>query len=394
MNKFFILFLILGLDALFLLYETSQLSIGYTETTVLNGSFSVLQQIEEISFYIFGKNDFALRFPMIILHLLSTVLLFNLSKQYLKYDRDRLWLVVVFILLPGVLSSSIVVNNAGLVIFSLFLYLNLYKINNYFRYFLLLPLWFVSPSMIFLYLGLSLYSIKEKDYKFSLLNIGLFFSSLYIFGFDTTGLPKGHFLDTLAICSAIFTPIIFVYIFYILYRRYITSQEDILWYISATALVLSLLLSFRQRLHLEDFAPYILVALPLAGQTFYHSYRVRLKQFRGTYKIFFVLSLLFLSLNATAIFFNKYFYRVLNDPTEHFAYEMHIAKDLAQKLKEQKLTCIDVNDKKMQTRLSFYGVGYCQKNKLLHHKSENSLSVTIRYKDAKVYQAYVTKLNK
>ena len=73
---------------------------------------------------------------------------------------------------------------------------------------------------------------------------------------------------------------------------------------------------------------------------------------------------------------------------------MHIAKDLAQKLKEQKLTCIDVNDKKMQTRLSFYGVGYCQKNKLLHHKSENSLSVTIRYKDAKVYQAYVTKLNK
>ena len=132
MNKFFILFLILGLDALFLLYETSQLSIGYTETTVLNGSFSVLQQIEEISFYIFGKNDFALRFPMIILHLQSTVLLFNLSKQYLKYDRDRLWLVVVFILLPGVLSSSIVVNNAGLVIFSLFLYLNLYKINNYF----------------------------------------------------------------------------------------------------------------------------------------------------------------------------------------------------------------------------------------------------------------------
>ena len=98
MNKFFILFLILGLDALFLLYETSQLSIGYTETTVLNGSFSVLQQIEEISFYIFGKNDFALRFPMIILHLLSAILLFNLAKQYLKYDRDRLWLVVVFIL--------------------------------------------------------------------------------------------------------------------------------------------------------------------------------------------------------------------------------------------------------------------------------------------------------
>ena len=394
MNKFFILFLILGLDALFLLYETSQLSISYAETTVLNGSFSLLKYIENTSLYLLGKNDFALRLPMIILHIASAVLLFNFSKQYLKYDRDRLWLVAVFILLPGVLSSSIVVNDAGLVIFSLFLYLNLYKIKDYFRYILLFPLWFVSPSMIFLYLGLFFHSIKEKDYRFGFLNIVLFISSLFIFGFDTTGLPKGHFLDTLAICSAIFTPIVFVYIFYILYRRYITSQEDILWYISASALVLSLILSFRQRLHLEDFAPYILLALPLAAQTFYHSYRVRLKQFRGTYKLFFVLSLLFLFLNATAILFNKYLYRVLDDPKEHFAYEMHIAKDLAQKLKEKKLTCIDVNDKKLQTRLNFYGVGYCTKNQLSHNMSENAQSVTIRYKDAKVYQAYVTELNK
>ena len=394
MKKYLILFLILGLDALFLLYETSQLSIGYTETTILNGNLSLLQIIENTSLYLFGKNDFALRLPMILLHLLSVILLFNFSKNYLKYDRDRLWLVTIFILLPGVLSSSIVVNSAGLVIFALFLYLNLYHINNYFRYLLLLPLWFVSPSMIFLYLGLSLHSIKQKDYKFTLLNTVLFFSSLYVFGFDTTGLPKGHFLDTLAICSAIFTPIVFVYIFYILYRRYITSQEDILWYISATALFLSLLLSFRQRLHLEDFAPYILVALPLAAQTFYHSYRVRLKQFRSTYKTIFLLSFIFLLINAMVILFNKYLYIVLDDPKEHFAYEMHIAKDLAQKLQENNLTCIDANDKKMQSRLNFYGVRYCQENMFSHIKSENSCSVTISYKGVKVYQTYVTKVNK
>ena len=93
MNKFFILFLILGLDALFLLYETSQLSISYAETTVLNGSFSLLKYIENTSLYLLGKNDFALRLPMIILHIASAVLLFNFSKQYLKYDRDRLRLL-------------------------------------------------------------------------------------------------------------------------------------------------------------------------------------------------------------------------------------------------------------------------------------------------------------
>ena len=394
MNKYFILFLILGLDALFLLFETSELSISYTETTLLNGDFSLLQQIERASFYFFGQNDFSLRIPMILLHLLSAILLFRFSKNYLKYDRDRLWLVVVFILLPGVLSSAIVVNSVGLVIFSLLFYLNFYDKNIYLKYLLLLPLWLISPSMIFLYFGLFVYALKQKDYRFSALNILLFFSSLYMFGFDTTGLPKGHFLDTLAIFSAIFTPIVFIYIFYILYRRYITSQEDILWFISATTLILALVLSFRQRLHVEDFAPYIMVSIVLAAQTFYHSYRVRLIQFRSTYKIIFVLSLIFLFLNATVIFFNKYLYIVLKDPKEHFAYEMHVAKDLALKLKENRLTCIDANDKKLQDRLSFYGIGYCEDFSLSNQRSEKAQNVTISYKGSEVYQSYVTKVNK
>ncbi len=394
MNKYFILFLILGLDALFLLFETSELSISYTETTLLNGDFSLLQQIERASFYFFGQNDFSLRIPMILLHLLSAILLFRFSKNYLKYDRDRLWLVVVFILLPGVLSSAIVVNSVGLVIFSLLFYLNFYDKNIYLKYLLLLPLWLISPSMIFLYFGLFVYALKQKDYRFSALNILLFFSSLYMFGFDTTGLPKGHFLDTLAIFSAIFTPIVFIYIFYILYRRYITSQEDILWFISATTLILALVLSFRQRLHVEDFAPYIMVSIVLAAQTFYHSYRVRLKQFRSTYRIIFVLSLIFLFLNATVIFFNKYLYIVLKDPKEHFAYEMHVAKDLALKLKENRLTCIDANDKKLQDRLSFYGIGYCEDFSLSKQRSEKAQNVTISYKGSEVYQSYVTKVNK
>ncbi|WP_345980695.1 hypothetical protein [Sulfurimonas sp. HSL3-2] len=394
MKKYFILFLIIGLDVLFLLYETSQLSIGYSEVSLLNGGFSVLKYIENFSFYIFGQNDLALRLPMIILHISSALLLFHLSKRYLKYDRDRIWLVVVFILLPGVLSSSIVVNSAGLVIFSLFLYLNLYSINPYFKYLLLIPIWFVSPSIIFLYLGLTFYSIKEKDYKFALFNIILFSSSLYVNGFDTTGLPKGHFLDTLAIYAAIFTPIVFVYVFYILYRRYVTSREDILWYISSTALLISLLLSFRQRLHLEDFAPYILVALPIAAQTFYHSYRVRLKQFRGTYKTIFIISFLFLLLNATVVLFNKYIYIILDNPKEHFAYDMHIAKDLASKLKEKNITCVNANNKKLQLRLKFYGIDFCKDSTLTSSKRKESKLVTISYKGHKVYRSYVTKINK
>lgn len=393
MRKYFILFLILGLDALFLFYETSQLSIGYGEVTLLNGGFSVIKYIEKFSLSLFGQNDIALRLPMILMHLGSVILLFIFSKKYLKYDTDRLWLVTIFILLPGVLSASIIVNSAGLVIFSLFLYLTLYNLNSYFKYLLLIPLWFVSPSMIFLYLGLFFHSIKEKEYKFTVLNLLLFISSLYINGFDTTGLPKGHFLDTLAIYAAIFTPIVFIYLFYILYRRYVTSREEILWYIASTTLLVSLLLSFRQRLHLEDFAPYILVALPIAAQTFYHSYRVRLKQFRRTYKIIFIISFVFLLLNATVVLFNKYVYCILDNPKEHFAYDMHVAKDLAIKLKEKNITCIDANGKKLQSRLRFYGVPYCKENSITYVKNKESNIVTISYKGCKVYQTYVTKIN-
>lgn len=394
MKKYLILLLILGLDAAFLFYEVSGLSISYTEITLLNGTFSVLKYIEQFILDIFGQNDYALRSPMILLHLASTVLLFTFSKRYLKYDTDRLWLVLIFILLPGVLSSAIVVNSAGLVIFVLFLYLNLYEKNIYFKYLLLLPMWFISPSMIFLYLGLVFYAFKNKEKWFALFNAALFLSSLYIHGFDTTGLPKGHFIDTLAIYAAIFTPIVFIYVFYILYRRYITSREEILWYIASTTLVVSLLLSFRQRLHLEDFAPFLLVSLPIAAQTFFHSYRVRLKQFRTTYKTIFTISFVFLLGNATVVLFNKYLYCFLKDPTKHFAYNMNIAKDLAYKLKEKNIQCVDTKNEKLQKRLDFYGVGFCRDERFSHKKVYKAQKVTISYNGCRVYKIYVTKINK
>ena len=394
MKKYLILFLILGLDVLFLFYETSQLSISYAELTLLKGEFSPLQFIEKLSFLLFGQNDFALRVPMIILHFLSALLLFNLSKRYLKYDRDRLWLIVVFILLPGVLSSSLVVNSAGLVIFSLLLYLNFYDKNTYLKYLLLLPLWLVDPSMEILFLALTIYALTRKEYLFAAVNIVLFFTSLFYFGFDTDGLPKGHFLDTLAIYSAIFTPIVFVYLFYILYRRFIIKRTDVLWYIASTALLLSLFLSFRQRLHLEEFAPFILIALPLAGQTFYHSYRVRLKEFRSTYRIIFSLSIAFLALNAMVVFFNKYLYHFVKKPSEHFAYEMNIASELADNLKAKHFTCIDADNEKLQARLDFYGIGYCKGYRLTRQRFENSKNVSISYNGVLVYRVYVTNINK
>ena len=221
-----------------------------------------------------------------------------------------------------------------------------------------------------------------------------FFISLLLYGVDTKGIPQGHFLDSIAVYTAIFTPIIFVYIFYILYRRYLTKQIDILWFIASVAFVFSLLLSFRQKIELEDFAPYLILALPLAAQTFSHSYRVRLKMFRTKYRVVFVVSLILLVLNSLVVFFNKDIYIFIDKPKNHFAYNMHVAKELANELKNRGIKCVNT-DYKMASRLKFYGVTNCNTNILTEKslKYQNRESVTISYNNRAVYKAIVTKVN-
>jgi len=393
MRLYLILSIILGIDISALLYETHELSIGYSEITLLHSHFSAVQFLVNLSLHIFGNNNFALRVPMIMLYVGSVILMFIFSKNYLKRDSDRLWLIGIFVLLPGVMSAAIVVNNAGFVIFGLLLYLILYNKNVVFKYLLLPILLVCAQSFMLLFLGLFVYAIRIKDKKFAIFNLLLFTLSLYMYRFNVGGLPKGHFLDTLAVYSAIFTPFIFIYIFYVLYRRYITSKTDIVWYLASTAFIVSLMLSFRQKLQLEMFAPYLIIALPLAAETFFTSYRVRLPQFRKRYNILFIITFIFLLVNAQAVVFNKYLYLFLKNPKENFAYNMQIADNLATKLKTLNIHCVNANNHKIQARLKFYGISYCPGIYLTKFKQKNSYKVTISYISKPVYIRYVTKLH-
>ena len=90
MNHRIILFLILGIDTLMLLFQTSQLSISYEEATLLYGDFSFLQFIIKSSINTFGNNDLALRLPMILIHQMSAILLYIISSRYLSCNRNRM----------------------------------------------------------------------------------------------------------------------------------------------------------------------------------------------------------------------------------------------------------------------------------------------------------------
>jgi len=395
MNHKIILFFLLGIDALILIFQTSQLSISYHEALLLHQDNSLLSLLVNSSLHIFGQNDYALRTPMVLLHILSTILLYKISIPYLPLARNRLWLILIFILLPGIISSALIVNSAGIIIFALFLFIYIFQKYKITYAYILLAIYVVIDSdFVYLFLALLLYSFYKKDKSFLAFNLFLFSLSIYLYGLNISGIPKGHFLDTIGLYSAIFTPIIYIYIFYVLYRRFLLREIDIVWFIATTGLIVSLILSFRQRMIIEDFAPYLMLALPLAAQTFYRSYRVRLKIFRKNYKLIFILSLLFLILNALVVFFHKELYFVLKNPKKHFAYEMHIAKDLASELNKRGIDCISTN-KKMALRLEFYGIKKCEKftlKKIPVYDPKNN-SVTVSYKNKILYQAYVTKIN-
>ncbi len=395
MNAKIVLLLLLVVDAIILIFQTSQISISYQEALLLYNHSSLLSFLVNSSLKLFGENDFALRLVMILLHLMSAILMYLISKKYISLERNRLWLVVIFILLPGNVSAAIVVNNAGLVIFALLLFAYLSdKISPLFLNILLFLYALIDISFAYLFLGLSLYYIHEKKLYNFLYMIMLYLLTSYLYGFKIAGVPTGHFLDVIGVYSAIFTPIIFIYLVYALYRRYFTAKTDMLWYIATTALLLSLALSFRQRVALEYFAPYLMLSLPLVAQSFISSYRVRLKVYRRGYKLAFILSFILLILNTLVVLFNKDLYRVIENPKRHFAYEMHVAKELANILKHRGITCVQ-SDKEMQKRLAFYHIGSCHTYKLtsLPLITEKPTDVTVSYRGRVVYRATVTKLN-
>jgi hypothetical protein len=393
MKILLILAAILGIDILILSLELSELSISYYETQILSQESSLLHYIVTASLSFFGHNDFALRLPMVIMHLLSVVLLFKVSSKYLKNGRDRLWLVTIYILLPGVNSAALIVNGAGLMIMALFFYMYIYHFYRRFEYLVVTLLLFFDPSIIFLYLGLFFFEYQNRSYKKMLYLLMLFLGATIFHHYEISGAPSGHFIDALGVYAAVFSPIVFIYLFYILYRGYMRQHRDVSWYLASTALVISLLLSFRQRIDVAFYAPYVMVALPLATQAFFSSYRVRLKEYRKSYKILFSISFILLLIHTMIVLFNKEFYPYMTTPKKHFAYKMHIAKELANKLHALKITCISIQSQSMQSRLQFYGITHCQKNELantLQDKNRDK-NVTISYKNKILYEAYVTK---
>lgn len=392
----FIFFLILGIDVTILFFQISNLSISSSELDLIYKEHSYISYLYHTLFNLFGSNDYTLRIPIIVMHIIDVYLFYEISKKYIKLQRERIWLILLFVMLPGTLSSALVLSHASFVLLGILFYIYLdQRIDSKYTNALLIIYTFIDGGFAYLILGVFIYNIFSKEYKSIFLNGLLLAISAYLYKLHIYGVPSGHFLDAIAVYSAIFTPIIFVYIVYSLYRSYLSDKIDKLWYVTTTTLIFSLLLSLRQRLDIEFFAPYLMIALPIAAQIFTHSYNVRLKMFRKRYKTIFVLSFLFLFANTLVVLFNKSLYGFIENPKKHFAYNMYVAKELASQLKQKDIICVTTNNK-MQERIKFYGIEKCSDYTLkeISIKKESHSNVTISYNKRVVYRAIVTKIHK
>lgn len=377
-----------------LFYTASTLSIGYSEAIVYFDKSNLLHFLVNFSTNIFGQNDIALRLPLLIFYFLSIILIYLITQKLFTKDFDRFVTVVVFMILPGILSASLIVNESIIVIFCVLLYLYLYENTKKHNYILLVLFLFIDNAFAVLYLALFFYSLRKKDNILLVTALILFAISMSMYGFDTGGKPKGHFLQILGIYASIFSPFVFFYFFYAQYRISIKGPHNIYWYISIVAFGFSLILSFRQKILIEDFAPFVLIAVPMMVQLFLHSFRVRLPRFQSYHKVTAYVSLSILAITSMIILFNKPFYMVLTDPQRHFAYNYHHAKEIAHILKENKIDNIYSSDSKLIKRLQFYGIseGY---DYFIDLQNQNiyDFHFTIDYNQHKLIDIFVTKLN-
>lgn len=381
------------MSALLLIYGASTLSIRYDEAVVLYESKTFLHYFVNFFIKLFGQNDYALRLPFILLHCISLMLLYKLSKLILKRKIDRVISIAFYAMLPGINSAALVVNEAYLIIFITLLFVTLYMhgLKNY-SYVVLIVSMFLDNSFIILYLCLFFYAVAKREKPMLILSLILFTLTMYAYGFDTGGKPKGYFLDTVGVYAAVFSPLVFLYFIYSMYRILIKEEKNLLWFVSFGALMLSLILSLRQRLMLEDFAPYVVIAIPLMVKVFYNSYRVRLPLHRRYHNVAFGVVLTFLLINLTATFVNKPLYYFIDNVDKHFAHDYHVAKDLAKKLKQENLKNVNVSDYKLALRLKFYGIDsdgrYELSTKQEHKEFVKTIEIKYYGKIVKTYYLY------
>ncbi|SFV62407.1 membrane protein [hydrothermal vent metagenome] len=310
---------------------------------------------------IFGS-FLGIRVSFILLGISSIYLYYKVSEIYLSKERDIYLSVTIYMLLPGIITATVLANISMVVIPLVLLFVWAYNKGWLWMEALLMVLIFMAhEASIIFFIAIFIYSLVHKESQLTILSgILLFLFLLVDRGVAIGGRPAGYFADMFGLYSALFSPLIFIYFFYTMYRILLREEKNILWYISFIALVASLVLSVRQRIVVTDFAPYVIISVVLMLDTFNKSLRIRLLEYRRWYRVGYSIAMLTLIVSSLTIFFHKSLFYVIKDPQKHFAAKLYEPYWLASRLKKDGIECYDAPKKYFARQLKFYGIESCR----------------------------------
>ncbi|MBU1667722.1 hypothetical protein KKC13_04830 [bacterium] len=354
----FLLFIIFYIIALF--YLAINVPIGPHEATVYYTDTKILYYLTHMAEGWFG-NGLDFRFPFVLLGVINIPIFFIMSRLYFSNKEESYFATTIFALLPGIITSAILVNIAVLVITFVLAFIIFYeKKKIIWQAISMISLLLVHDASVIFFIALAIFSAFKRDTMLFSMSIMLSaISLLYFNGLDIGGSPSGKFLELFGLYIALFSPLVFIYFFYALYKIWLRERKDILWYISFTAFTLSIFLSLRQRVNMTDFAPYVIVAVILMIVTYQQTLNVRLPQFQMWYKRGFFMVLFSLIISSMIILFHKQFFYLLEDKSKHFAYSFYEPYWQVLELHEIEQNCYTVGSQKGQYQLKYYGIEEC-----------------------------------
>ncbi|MDR2905865.1 MAG: glycosyltransferase family 39 protein [Helicobacteraceae bacterium] len=386
-------FIFLAIDAICLFLYAPDLGVSAKEARIFFENKEILGYILRFSADIFGQNNFAIRAPFIILHLINLTLVYFVSRDHLT-KFDSFLSALLFALLPGINGAALLVSYAPFAILISLIFILLYKRwENIAIAFLFLTA-FLDNLFSALILAATIYEIYQKRYRRAVL-LSIFIALCYaIHGAEIGGRPRGYFADIFGLYAAIFSPLIYLYFLYSLYWRLFKNEEklSLIWFIALVPFLLSIVLSLRQNLSIENYAPFAVIATPLMIRSFMSSLRVRLPRFRKKY--FVAAGVTFLSLITILLltFFHKPLYLLMSNSGRHFAREHHFVGDLAALLKSRGIRAAIADRNNLSWRLKFYGIERGGEWKV-SEKPENANSKKIQFfvMDSPAITFYLTK---
>ncbi len=361
MNKiqFFIFYFIY---AIALIYLAITLPIGTHEAIIFYTNEGILKYLTHFAKGWFN-NGLDFRLPFVFFGLLNIPLFFYMSKQYFKKDEDSYLATTIFALLPGIITSAILINIAVLVITLVMAFLIYYaKKLVWLQAGVAILLLCLHDASIIFFIAIAIFSaFKQNKILFAIAISLIAISFLYFNNLKVEGHPSGEFLELFALYAALFSPLVFIYFFYALYRIWLREKKDILWYISFTAFMLSILLSLRQQVIMTDFAPYVIVAVVLMVMIYQRTLNVRLPKFQKNYRLGFKIVIGTLILSALIIFLHQPLFLLYSDKTKHFAYPFYEPYWQTMELKQIGQQCYTAKQPKVQFQLKYHGINACSK---------------------------------